>query len=109
MAARCMYFACWSQIKILSHTLSGSASAVHWCRYLSAQKEQREKAATFYEDLGLPQPDTKPSDIDKKELIDAVRNALYASKICSYAQVRSLPATCAISTAPACCVLLWLR
>lgn len=26
--------------------------------------------------------------IDKKQLIDAVRNALYASKICSYAQVR---------------------
>jgi 6-phosphogluconate dehydrogenase len=58
------------------------------CRYLSARKGERQAAAKFYESLGLSQP--KPmGSVDKKELIESVRNALYASKICSYAQVAS--------------------
>lgn len=43
----------------------------------------------MYEKLGLPPPTTeKEASIDKEELIASVRNALYASKICSYAQAR---------------------
>eukprot|EP00210_Caulerpa_lentillifera_P008241 g7867.t1 len=54
-------------------------------RYMSALKDQRVKAAAFYESLGLPQPQINTS-INKAELINDVRKALYASKICSYAQ-----------------------
>jgi 6-phosphogluconate dehydrogenase len=55
------------------------------CRNQSSLKEQRLEAEKFYSSVGLKRP-TKGS-MDKGELVDAVRNALYASKICSYAQV----------------------
>jgi 6-phosphogluconate dehydrogenase, C-terminal domain len=56
---------------------------------MSAVKPEREAAAALYEKLGLGQPTTKAHpDINKEELIESVRNALYASKICSYAQAR---------------------
>eukprot|EP00210_Caulerpa_lentillifera_P005750 g5497.t1 len=54
-------------------------------RYMSALKDQRVKAAEFYKDLGIAQPEAKDS-VEKTQLIDDVRKALYASKICSYAQ-----------------------
>lgn len=53
-------------------------------RYLSSIKGQRETAEKFYSDLGMTGP--KTMDVDKQQLINDVRNALYASKICSYAQ-----------------------
>jgi 6-phosphogluconate dehydrogenase len=49
-------------------------------RILSSQKDERVAAAKI-----LTGPTAKYSG-DKKKLIDAVRDALYASKICSYAQ-----------------------
>ncbi len=49
-------------------------------RILSSQKDERVAAAKI-----LNGPTTKYSG-DKKKLIEAVREALYASKICSYAQ-----------------------
>ncbi|NIR50531.1 NADP-dependent phosphogluconate dehydrogenase [candidate division KSB1 bacterium] len=49
-------------------------------RFLSALKDERVDAAKI-----LPGPKTEYSG-DSKQLIDAVRDALYASKICSYAQ-----------------------
>lgn len=58
-------------------------------RYLSSIKGQREAAEKFYTDLGMSGP--KTMDVDKQQLIIDVRNALYASKICSYAQVILLP------------------
>ena len=54
-------------------------------RYMSALKDQRVKAASFYKDLDVNQPVCEKG-IDKAQLIDDVRKALYASKICSYAQ-----------------------
>ena len=54
-------------------------------RYMSALKYQRVKACAFYKDLDLQTP-TKVPGIDKAQLVDDVRKALYASKICSYAQ-----------------------
>lgn len=52
-------------------------------------------AEEFYGKMGLKGP--CQGDMDKSELKDAVRNALYTSKICSYAQVRA-PASCSIVT-----------
>ncbi|PWU07162.1 MAG: phosphogluconate dehydrogenase (NADP(+)-dependent, decarboxylating) [Verrucomicrobia bacterium] len=50
-------------------------------RILSSQKNQRVAASRL-----LPGPTQEPFSGDPKELIDAVRDALYASKIVSYAQ-----------------------
>src|SRR5437868_4091058 len=50
-------------------------------RVLSSRKDERVAASKI-----LPQPKAKKFSGDKKELIDAVGNALYASKIVSYAQ-----------------------
>ena len=54
-----------------------------YARSLSAQKEARVRAELV---LNGPQADAALSDEDKKNLIDDVRQALYASKIVSYAQ-----------------------
>ncbi|OYD09922.1 NADP-dependent phosphogluconate dehydrogenase [Paludifilum halophilum] len=50
-------------------------------RFLSAMKEERKQAARH---LTGPQPDI--SSEEKARWIEAIRQALYASKICSYAQ-----------------------
>lgn len=54
-------------------------------RYMSAAKEERVAAEAFYKDLGLAGP-APLSDVERQQLVDDVRKALYASKICSYAQ-----------------------
>ncbi len=51
-----------------------------FARCLSAQKEERVKAAQY-----LPKQ-AKPFSGDKQAMVDAIRDALYASKIISYAQ-----------------------
>lgn len=53
-------------------------------RYLSARKEEREAASKLL--LG---PSEMPS-IDRAQLIEDVKQALYAAKICSYAQGMNL-------------------
>jgi len=50
-------------------------------RVISSRKDERVAASKV-----LPQPKPKKFDGDRKKLIEAVRNALYASKIVSYAQ-----------------------
>ncbi len=50
-------------------------------RFLSAMKEERVAASKI-----LRGPDVPPFEQDKEQFIEAVRQALYASKICSYAQ-----------------------
>lgn len=52
-----------------------------FARFISAMKEERIKASTV-----LSGPDHKPFEGNREELIEAVRKALYMSKICSYAQ-----------------------
>ena len=53
-----------------------------YARCMSAMKEQRVRAAKV-----LVGPKPSPGKIgDRKQFIEAVRHALYASKICSYAQ-----------------------
>jgi 6-phosphogluconate dehydrogenase len=50
-------------------------------RFISAMKDERVQASKQ-----LPGPSNKPFDGDRQAFIEAVRKALYASKICSYAQ-----------------------
>ncbi|XYJ23616.1 NADP-dependent phosphogluconate dehydrogenase [Bacillus velezensis] len=52
-----------------------------FARFISAMKEERVKASGL-----LSGPDVKSVTENKEELIEAVRKALFMSKICSYAQ-----------------------
>ena len=52
-----------------------------FARFISAMKEERVKASKV-----LSGPEVAAFEGDKEELIEAVRKALYMSKICSYAQ-----------------------
>ncbi len=52
-----------------------------FARYLSAIKEERVAASAI-----LRGPDAVPYAGDRQALVDAVRDALYCAKICSYAQ-----------------------
>jgi 6-phosphogluconate dehydrogenase len=58
-------------------------------RMLSAQKQERVAASKI---LGGPKPEPI-ANVDKKQLVEDVRHALYASKICSYAQGMNLLGT----------------
>jgi 6-phosphogluconate dehydrogenase len=66
---------------VVVSTINGAVEA----RVLSAMKEQRVRAAKL-----LAGPKNVRSGAQKKEFVDAVRDALYASKIISYAQGFSL-------------------
>ncbi|MCY8855934.1 NADP-dependent phosphogluconate dehydrogenase [Bacillus atrophaeus] len=52
-----------------------------FARFISAMKDERVKASGL-----LAGPEPKPVTENKAELIEAVRKALFMSKICSYAQ-----------------------
>lgn len=52
-----------------------------FARFISAMKDERVAASKV-----LSGPETAGYDGDKNELIEAIRKALYMSKICSYAQ-----------------------
>jgi 6-phosphogluconate dehydrogenase len=54
-------------------------------RTVSAQKEQRIRAS-----MEMSGPPARPFEGDKREMVKAIHDALYASKICSYAQGMSL-------------------
>lgn len=56
---------------------------------MSSYKDERVAAEEYYTSLGLPLM-SPPISEEKQALVDNVRDALYASKICSYAQVRAL-------------------
>jgi len=58
-------------------------------RYLSGLKDERVAASKIFESLGVSDVLTNVK-VDRQELIDNVRKALYASKICSYAQGMNL-------------------
>src|SRR3984893_16331713 len=65
------------QQSVVISTINAAVEA----RVISSRKEERVGASKI-----LPQPKPKKFTGDRKQLIDAVRNALYASKIVSYAQ-----------------------
>jgi 6-phosphogluconate dehydrogenase len=65
------------QQSVVISTINAAVEA----RVISSRKDERVAASKI-----LPQPKQKKFTGDRKQLIDAVRNALYASKIVSYAQ-----------------------
>ncbi|KAK4796299.1 hypothetical protein SAY86_028625 [Trapa natans] len=77
-----------AELSVAAPTIAASLD----CRYLSGLKEERESASRVLKDAGLKDEvgPVKVSGSDKKRLIDDVRQALYASKICSYAQGMNL-------------------
>jgi 6-phosphogluconate dehydrogenase len=65
------------QQSVVISTINAAVEA----RVISSRKDERVASSKI-----LPQPKPKKFSGDRKQLIDAVRNALYASKIVSYAQ-----------------------
>ena len=71
-----------ADLAVAAPTIEASLDA----RFLSGLKDERVSAAEFFEARGLGAPAAGADGMDAAVLIDAVRDALYASKICSYAQ-----------------------
>src|SRR5260370_17320009 len=69
------------QSAIAQSVVISTINAAVEARVISSRKDERVAASKI-----LPQPKPKKFQGDRKQLIDAVRNALYASKIVSYAQ-----------------------
>ncbi|KAL5995396.1 6-phosphogluconate dehydrogenase, decarboxylating 3, chloroplastic [Asimina triloba] len=74
-----------AELSIAAPTIAASLD----CRYLSGLKEERENASRVFKEAGIGEVLVGRS-IDKKRLVDDVKQALYASKICSYAQGMNL-------------------
>ncbi|EYU40043.1 hypothetical protein MIMGU_mgv1a019477mg [Erythranthe guttata] len=75
-----------AELSIAAPTIAASLDS----RYMSGLKEEREAASEIFKNEGLKEEIENVGDVDKKRLIDDVRQALYASKICSYAQGMNL-------------------
>lgn len=76
-----------AELSVAAPTIAASLD----CRYLSGLKDERESAAKALQEAGMKEEvNSVRGGIDKKRLIDDVRQALYASKICSYAQGMNL-------------------
>jgi len=74
-----------ADLSIAAPTIAASLDS----RFLSGLKEERVEAAKVFSAGGVE--DTLSTEVvDKKKLIDDVRQALYAAKICSYAQGMNL-------------------
>jgi 6-phosphogluconate dehydrogenase len=69
------------QSAIAQSVVISTINAAVEARVISSRKDERVASSKI-----LPQPKPKRFAGDRKRLIDAVRNALYASKIVSYAQ-----------------------
>src|SRR6266404_5224205 len=69
------------QSAIAQSVVISTINAAVEARVISSRKDERVAASKI-----LPQPKSKKFTGDRKKLTDAVRNALYASKIVSYAQ-----------------------
>ncbi|XP_073012987.1 6-phosphogluconate dehydrogenase, decarboxylating 3, chloroplastic-like [Typha latifolia] len=75
-----------AELSIAAPTIAASLDS----RYLSGLKDERVAAAEALKQAGMEPGLLSGRSIDKKKLIDDVRQALYASKICSYAQGMNL-------------------
>lgn len=74
-----------AELSIAAPTIAASLDS----RFLSGLKEERQIAASIFKEHGLHDV-LGFSSVDKNQLVDDVRKALYASKICSYAQGMNL-------------------
>ncbi|CAA6663082.1 unnamed protein product [Spirodela intermedia] len=77
-----------AELSVAAPTIAASLDA----RYLSGLKHEREEAARILAQASVSGEGPPPAAgrIDKRRLVDDVRQALYASKICSYAQGMNL-------------------
>ncbi|XP_047340902.1 6-phosphogluconate dehydrogenase, decarboxylating 2 [Impatiens glandulifera] len=75
-----------AELSIAAPTIAASLDS----RFLSGLKEERVLAAKVFQSSGIGEILTDQAVVDKQKLIDDVRQALYASKICSYAQGMNL-------------------
>merc|ERR1712106_71408 len=72
----------WTAISALEYGMPGTLIGESvFARCLSSLKEEREKASTI-----LHGPEDTKYEGDKKAFVESIRQALYASKIVSYAQ-----------------------
>src|SRR6266576_448862 len=69
------------QAAIKQYVVISTINAAVEARVISSRKEEREAASKI-----LPHPRVRTFKGNRMQLIDAIRNALYASKIVSYAQ-----------------------
>jgi 6-phosphogluconate dehydrogenase len=74
-----------AELSIAAPTIAASLDS----RFLSGMKDERVEAAKVFKSGGFGDILTE-QDVNKAKLIDDVRQALYASKICSYAQGMNL-------------------
>ncbi|XLS91931.1 hypothetical protein HN51_067939 [Arachis hypogaea] len=74
-----------AELSVAAPTIESSLDA----RFLSGLKEERVEAAKVFKSAGFGDILADQS-VDKQQLIDDVRKALYAAKICSYAQGMNL-------------------
>src|ERR1700736_5843532 len=74
------------QSAIAQSVVISTINAAVEARVISSRKDERVAASKI-----LPQPKPKKFTGDRKQLINCVRHALYASKIVSYAQGTELP------------------
>ncbi|MCO5610788.1 hypothetical protein L7F22_065029 [Adiantum nelumboides] len=70
-----------AELSVAAPTIAASLDS----RFLSGLKEEREAAAKVFREVGVKDILTT-KEVDKQQLVIDVRKALYASKICSYAQ-----------------------
>ncbi|CAA7407746.1 unnamed protein product [Spirodela intermedia] len=79
-----------ADLSVAAPTIAASLDA----RFLSGLKEERVESAKVFSSAGLAGTLSgaggHPPVVDKEKLVDDVRQALYASKICSYAQGMNL-------------------
>jgi 6-phosphogluconate dehydrogenase len=78
-----------AELSVAIPTIASSLDA----RFLSGLKEERVAAEAVFTAAGLPPADAAApalSAAEKQKLVDDVRAALYASKVCSYAQGMNL-------------------
>ncbi|VFQ66613.1 unnamed protein product [Cuscuta campestris] len=74
-----------AELSVAAPTIASSLDS----RFLSGLKDERVEAAKTFRSGGIADV-TADVIADKKQLVDDVRKALYASKICSYAQGMNL-------------------
>jgi len=70
-----------AELSVAAPTIEAALDA----RFLSGAKDERVSASSIFEKAGLKPPTTAKGQ-SKAELVEIVQKALYASKICSYAQ-----------------------
>ncbi|KAG6399374.1 hypothetical protein SASPL_140853 [Salvia splendens] len=75
-----------AELSMAAPTIAASLDS----RYMSGLKDEREAASEIFRKEGLTEEINNVGGVDKKKLVDDVRQALYASKICSYAQGMNL-------------------